>query len=172
MITGIIAPTSGDIFINNRSLKGLNLNHYRGLIGQSIPDETPFEGTILDNITFGDTSITKDDVYWAIEKTGLAEFVKQQENGLNTMVYPEGRQFSNTVSKKIVLARSIVRKPKLLVLKDPLNQFAESEKREIMDFLFDKDNPWALIVASQDKIWQEYCQDRIYLNEGKINVLN
>lgn len=71
LITGIIEPTSGEIFINNRSLKGLNLNHYRALIGQSLPDETPFEGTILDNITFGDTSIATDAVYWAIEKRGL-----------------------------------------------------------------------------------------------------
>jgi ABC-type bacteriocin/lantibiotic exporter with double-glycine peptidase domain len=172
LITGIIEPTSGEIFINNRSLKGLNLNHYRALIGQSLPDETPFEGTILDNITFGDTSIATDAVYWAIEKTGLTEFVKQQEKGLNTIVYPEGRQFSNTVSKKIVLARSIVRKPKLLVLKDPLNQFAAAEERKIVDFLFDKDNPWTLVVACQDKIWQEYCQDQIHLNEGKINTLN
>ncbi len=172
LITGILEPTSGEIFINNRSLKGLNLNHYRGLIGQSLPDETPFEGTILDNITFGDTSINQDDVYWAIEKTGLNEFVKQQEKGLHTIVYPEGKQFSNTVSKKIVLARSIVRKPKLLVLKDPINQFAEAEERKIVDFLFEKDNPWALIVVCQDKIWQEYCKDQIYLNEGKIITLN
>ncbi|WP_031428160.1 peptidase domain-containing ABC transporter [Flavimarina sp. Hel_I_48] len=172
LITGILEPTSGDIFINNRSLKGINLNHYRSLIGQSLPDESPFEGTILDNITFGDATIPQKDIDWAIEKTLLRDFVKQQSLGLQAMVYPEGRQFSSTVSKKIVLARSIVRRPHLLVLKDPLNQFAQEEERKILDFLFDKENPWTLIVASQDEIWQQYCQDRIHLKEGSITILN
>ncbi|MGB3776218.1 MAG: ATP-binding cassette domain-containing protein [Leeuwenhoekiella sp.] len=172
LITGILEPTSGEIFINERSLKGININHYRSLIGQSLPDESPFEGTILDNITFGDSSISTDDVHWALEKTGLTEFLKHQPQGLNAIVHPEGKRFSNTISKKIVLARSIVRKPRLLVLKDPLIQFDGEEKRKIMDFLFDKSNPWTLVVASQDDLWREHCQNHAHLENGSITILN
>ena len=51
------------------------------------------------------------------------------------IIYPEGKQISYTVAKKIVLARSVVKKPRLLVLRDPLDQFDEDEAERIMDFL-------------------------------------
>ena len=125
LIAGILQPNEGNIYINNTSLRGINPNHYRSFIGQSLIEESPFEGTILENITFGNTSISQKDLNWAIEAVGLQQFVKKQPKGLNTIIYPEGKQISNTVAKKIVLARSVVHKPKLLLLKDPLNQFDE-----------------------------------------------
>ncbi|MEO1012286.1 MAG: ATP-binding cassette domain-containing protein [Bacteroidota bacterium] len=168
LIAGIIQPTDGDIYINNVSLKGLNLNYYRSHLGQSLTEESPFEGTIFDNITFGDTSISSEDIYWALEKTGLTDYVKEQPQGLKTMIYPEGKQVSYTISKKIVLARSIVRKPELLILKDPLDQFDEKEAVRIMDFLTHQDSPWALVVASQNPRWLSRCGRILTLEEGKL----
>ena len=42
-------------------------------------------------------------VYWALEKTKLISFVKEQPQGLNTILYPEGKQIPFTVGKKLVL---------------------------------------------------------------------
>lgn len=168
IIAGVLEPTAGNIYVNDMSLKGINLNHYRSLLGQSLSEESPFEGTLLDNITFGDKTVKQEDVYWAIEQIGLTDFVKKQPQGLNTIIYPEGKHVSYTVSKKIVLARSIVRKPRLLVLKDPLNQFAKEEESKIIDFLFDKAQPWAIIVASQDEVWTTRCHRVINLDDGNL----
>ncbi|WP_108802910.1 peptidase domain-containing ABC transporter [Aquimarina sp. Aq107] len=168
MIAGLIEPDSGSIYINNISLKAVNLSYYRGYLGQSLAAESPFEGTILENITFGDVSITMDQVYWALEKVGLLQFVKEQQKGLSTMLYPEGRQLPYTVTKKILLARSVVAKPKLLLLKDPLDQFHEEEASAIMDFLVDPSNPWALIVVSENNKWASHCKRIINMNNGKI----
>ena len=168
LISGIIEPTDGNIYINDISLRGINANHYRGFLGQSLTEETPFEGTILENITFGDTTITRKDLNWALENVGLLDFVKQQAKGLNTILYPEGQQIPYTVAKKIVLARSIVRRPKLLILKDALNQFDEIEALRIMEFLTDKSNPWALVVVSQDAKWIGRCDRMITMENGKI----
>lgn len=168
IIAGILEPNSGGIYVNNVSLKGMNLNYYRAHLGQSLPEESPFEGTILNNITFGDTSVTQEQVYWALEKTGLTEFVKEQPQGLQTILYPEGKQIPNTVSKKIVLARSIVRKPKLLILKDPLDQFKTEEAEKIMDFLTDPSNGWALLVVSTNLRWAKSCTRMITMENGKI----
>ena len=168
MIAGIIEPDRGDIFVNDVSLKGINLNYYRSHIGQSLIEESPFEGTILDNLTFGDKSIPAEDVYWALEKTGLTQFVKEQPNGLRTMLYPEGRQIPSTISKKIVLARSIVRRPKLLILKDPLDHFDPVESKRIMDFITAPDRPWALVVVSQNKDWSKRCGRLITVENGTI----
>ena len=161
-------PTAGGIYINGVSLKGVNLNYYRSYIGQSLPEETPFEGSILNNITFGDKSIPSEQIYWAIEKVGLSKFLKEQPQGLRTIIYPEGRQLPSTISKKIVLARAIVTKPKLLILKDPLDQLEEEEAKEIMNFLGDPTNGWALVVVSANSIWIDKCTRVITMANGKI----
>jgi len=172
IIAGILEPTSGEFFINNKSVKGIQLNHYRALLGQSFPEETPFEGTILDNITFGDKTVPQKNIDWAVEKMGLADFVKDQPNGLNTLIKPEGQRLSKTIADKIVMARSIVRKPKLLILKEPLTKFSTEEKERIVNFLFDKSNPWAIIVASKDKAWQNCCERTLWLDSGKLSTSN
>jgi ABC-type bacteriocin/lantibiotic exporter with double-glycine peptidase domain len=168
IIAGILEPDSGGVYINGVSLKGMNLNYYRSHLGQSLPEESPFEGTILHNITFGDKNITNNQVYWALEKLGLKEFVKRQPEGLNTILYPEGRQIPYTVSKKIVLARSIVRNPKLLILKDPLDQFNSGEANRILNFLSDPSNGWALLVVSENAKWAERCTRVITMEKGRI----
>jgi ABC-type bacteriocin/lantibiotic exporter with double-glycine peptidase domain len=168
LIAGILEPTSGNIYVNNVSLKGLHINDYRSYLGQSLAEESPFEGTLEDNITFGDSSVSSEAIYWALEKTGLTQFVKEQPKGIKTVIYPEGKQIPYTVSKKIVLARSIIRRPKLLILKDPLNQFDEREANEIMRFLTDPINGWALLVVSQNPKWMEGCNRIITIENGRI----
>ncbi len=168
LVAGLIEPTKGTIYINDISLDGINANHYRSFLGQSLTEETPFEGTLLENITFGDTHITQKDLHWALEKTGLQQFVKEQKNGIHTMLYPEGQQIPHTVMKKIILARSIIRKPKLLILKDPLHRFDEMEAIRIMKFLTDSTNPWALLVVSHDQKWLGHCENIVTIQGGKL----
>ncbi len=168
LIAGIEEPNEGGIYVNNASLKGINLGYYRANVGQSLSDESPFEGTLLNNITFGDKDISQEQIYWAIEKVGLSQFVKEQPQGLQTILYPEGKQIPTTVAKKIVLARSVVVKPKLLILKNPLEQFIEEEALEIMDFLTDTNNGWALIVVSENARWSKHCAEVITMKDGKI----
>lgn len=168
LISGLIAPSQGTIYINNVSLENIYPNHYRSFIGQSLTEESPFEGTILNNITFGDSTISEKDLYWAIEKVRLTKFVKQQPKGIHTMLYPEGQQIPFNVAKKIVLARAIVRKPKLLILKEPLDQLDEIEALEIMDFLVEKTNPWSVLIVSHDEKWLKRVDHIITLEDGKI----
>jgi len=168
IVAGILEPDRGGVYVNGVSLKGMNLNYYRSHLGQSLPEESPFEGTILNNITFGDKDTTNEQVYWALDKVGLTEYVKQQPEGLNTIIYPEGKQIPNTVSKKIVLARSIVRKPKLLILKDPLEQFNTDEADRILNFLSDPINGWALLVVSENDKWINKCSRVITMEKGII----
>lgn len=167
IISGVLKPTKGNIFLDDFSLKNLHINMYRSNIGLSLSEETPFEGTLRENITFGDSSITDEDVFWAVEKVGLSEFVKQSSKGLNTIIKPEGKQLSYTKAKKIILARAIVMKPKILILEDPLDQFEIEEAKQIINFLTDKNRPWTLIVSSMNNRWLDKCTNTITLKEGK-----
>lgn len=168
IIAGVIQPTKGNIFVNDIKLKTIKLSHYRYSVGQTLPEDTPFEGTLLENITFGDKSISNEDIQWAIDNTGLRDFVKEQPNGLKSIIYPEGKQISFTIAKKIVLARSIVTKPKLLILKEPLEHFDAKKANEIRKFLTHKDRPWTLVVVSQNPDWIKTCETVYTMNQGSL----
>ncbi|GGG36802.1 ABC transporter ATP-binding protein [Croceivirga lutea] len=168
LIAGILEPNNGSIYVNNVSLKGVHLNYYRSHLGHSLSDETPFEGTLLNNITFGNPDISQEQVYWVLEKTKLTEWVKEQPLGIHTILYPEGKQIPYIVSKKIVLARSIINKPKLLLLKDPLDQFYKEEADELMKFITDPANGWALVIVSENTKWLNHCDRIITMEYGKI----
>jgi len=168
LIAGILEPDQGNIFVNNVSLSGINLKAYRSQLGHSLTEEYPFEGTILDNITFGNKDISMEDVYWALDKVGLSEFVKEQPNGLQTVLYPEGKKIPDYISRKIVLARSVVIRPKLMVLKDPLDQCDDEETKEIMRFLADPENGWALVVVSENPEWKKYCNKIVKMEKGEM----
>tara|TARA_R110002096_G_scaffold236447_1_gene426980 strand:- start:8163 stop:9830 length:1668 start_codon:yes stop_codon:yes gene_type:complete len=172
LISGVMQPTSGNIHVNNLSIKSLNLNHYRSQLGLSLTEETPFEGTIKENLTFGNTGITDEAIFKALDDIGLMEFVKEQPNGLNTILYPDGKQMSHTVSKKLVLARAILKKPKVLILEDALDRFNRKETDAIINFLTHPDRPWGLIIVSSSKYWVDKCKEIITLEKGEIKTKN
>tara|TARA_B110000090_G_scaffold210076_1_gene269842 strand:+ start:1560 stop:3218 length:1659 start_codon:yes stop_codon:yes gene_type:complete len=168
LISGVISPTSGNIYINNLSLSSLHLNHYRSNLGLSLSEETPFEGTIKENLTFGNLHVIDDLIFEALEIVGLSQFIKEQTNGLQTILNPEGKQMSYTIAKKIILARAIIKQPKVMILEDPLDQFNPLETNKIISYLTDINKPWSLIVVSSNKDWVKNCNQLITLEKGAI----
>ena len=172
LISGIIEPTEGNIYINNLSLASLHLNHYRSQLGLSLSDETPFEGSIRDNLVFGNRQIEEAIIFEALDTVGLNQFLKEQPNGLETVLYPEGKQMSYTIAKKMILARAIIKQPKIMILEDPLDQFNLEETLKIIHYLTDAKRPWALIVVSSKKSWRAQCNQTITLEKGEIKSIN
>ena len=172
LISGIIEPTEGNIYINNLSLASLHLNHYRSQLGLSLSDETPFEGSIRDNLVFGNRQVTDLVIFNALDTVGLNQFLKEQPNGLETVLYPEGKQMSYTIAKKIILARAIIKQPRIMILEDPLDQFNLEETTKIIRYLTDVKRPWSLIVVSSKKSWKAQCKQTITLEKGEIKSIN
>ena len=171
LISGIIEPTEGNIYINNLSLASLHLNHYRSQLGLSLSDETPFEGSIRDNLVFGNRQIEETIIFEALDTVGLNQFLKEQPNGLETVLYPEGKQMSYTIAKKIILARAIIKQPRIMILEDPLDQFNLEETTKIIRYLTDAKRPWALIVVSSKRSWKAQCKQIITLEKGEIKSI-
>lgn len=172
LIAGVIQATSGNIYINEMSINSLHLNFFRSQLGLSLSDETPFEGSIRENLTFGNRTITDEKIYEILDIVGLKDFIKEQPEGLNSVLYPDGRQMSYTLSKKIVLARAILKEPKVLILEDALDRFNRLETKTIVDYLAHKDRSWALVVVSFSSIWKDKCNEIITLEKGKIKSKN
>lgn len=172
LISGVIQATSGHVYVNDMSISSLHLNFYRSQLGMSLSDENPFEGSIRENLTFSNPNIGDEQIQEVLDIVGLKSFLKEQPEGLNTILYPDGRQMSYTLSKKIVLARSILKNPKILILEDALDRFNKSETKSIVDYLTHPDKPWGLVVVSSSKIWVDKCNEIITLEKGKIKSKN
>jgi ABC-type bacteriocin/lantibiotic exporter with double-glycine peptidase domain len=168
LIAGIIDPTAGFVNVNDSSVKSLHLNSYRSLLGLSLSEETPFEGTIKENVSFGNTNITDKRIKEVFTAIGLIDFLAEQINGLNTYLKPEGKQISYTISKKIILARAILKSPKVLILEDPIDQFSKEESQIIIEYLTNTKQTWSLVVVSANVLWEKACSQIITLENGKI----
>ena len=137
----------------------------------SLSEETPFEGTIRENLIFSNDKSKDDKICEILEIVGLGQYLKEQPKGLETYIKPEGKQISYTVAKKLILARAIIKEPKLIILEDPLDQFNLDETTRIIDYLVDELRPWSLIVVSSKKSWKMKCTKIITLENGKIKSI-
>ena len=170
IITGVIQPTSGNIIVNGISLSALQINHYRAHLGLSLLDEYPFEGTLRENLTFGDDRILEHKISEVINAVGLSDFLKKLPEGLNTELFPEGKQISSSIAKKITMARALLKQPKLVILEDTLDPFNETETHSIIDYLCLPEHSWSLIVVSANSYWKSYATHIFELNAGELII--
>lgn len=170
LLSGLLQPTSGSFYINDDTFRKINLKQYRSQIGSIIHSETPFEGTILENITFKDTTIPFEDIKWAIDGVQLSSFIKSLPKGLDTRIFPEGKQLSSSNAQKILLARSIIHRPKILFYEDPTDSMDEKVANEIIDFITSDANKWTIVVSSKNPYWKTKCSRKITMQNGFIQL--
>jgi len=166
LLSGIMKPTHGSMYINNTNFDGMKLNAYRSQVGQVLPDQMPFEGSIYENITFGNNAISRLDIDRVIKDLGLQEFVRTKTKGIESNIFPQGQKIHHTISKRILIARAIVHNPKILLLKDALEHFEDEEAKKLMAYLSHPDKPWLLIVSGRNKDWEMYCNKQIILHKN------
>jgi ABC-type bacteriocin/lantibiotic exporter with double-glycine peptidase domain len=168
LVSGVTEASSGHVYVNDLSIKSLHINGFRSRVGVYFPEEVPFEGSLLENLSFGNPGVSEKEVMEVIKVVGLSQFLKLQSNGLNSVIYPEGKFMSNLERKKIILARAILKKPELLILKEPLELFNKEEAVRLIGFLADKKHSWSIVVASRNELWENVCSRKIILENGKI----
>ena len=165
ILAGLMSPTSGSYFINDDTFRKIDLKQFRSQIGIIIKDESPFEGTILENLTLGDKSISQEAIRWAIEAVQLSGFIKTLPEGIDSKIFPEGRQLSSSNKAKILLARSIVHKPKVLFYEDPTESMDIQVANQIIDFIT-SESSWTVIVSSKNLYWKEKCNRNLFMEKG------
>jgi ABC-type transport system involved in cytochrome bd biosynthesis fused ATPase/permease subunit len=106
-----------------------------------------------------------------LDVLGLQNFVKSQPFGLETLIHPEGKAISFSITKKLILARALLHQPKCLILEDPLDIYTSGETQEIIDYLCLEKQPWSIVVVSNNSYWDAKCDKIIELSQGKIQVL-
>lgn len=171
LMAGTYTPNSGYIGYDDFPQGNINPITLRGIIGECLSSELLFEGTILENIAIGRDRATFENVKWAVKNLGLEKIIKNLPQGYDTHIYPQGQQFSKSVVNKLLLARSIADKPKLLILKDMLGHIALSEREKILDFLTSEQNQWTLVIISAEDIVAKRMDKIAFLADGKLDKI-
>ena len=117
---------------------------------------------------FENETIDNDELKWALDNVFLTPFIKTFSDGLENQIHPDGSELSDSDMQKILLARSIVHKPNVLFLEDPVDKMDRETAAKIVDFLFSKDNNWTVVVTSKNEIWKDKCERVITIDDGKI----
>ena len=141
-------PTHGTVSFNGYPSGNLNTADLRYHVGDCFLSEDLFEGTLVENITLGRPEIELSDVEWAAQGLGLQSFIKSLPKGYDTMVGPTARPLSSSLVERILLARAIVVRPRLLLLDDIFHLFDPKERKNIVEFIWDPSQPWTLVAAS------------------------
>jgi len=168
LISGIYQPQSGSVCVNGLPIGNYNISELYKVVGNGLAEETIFEGTLLENITLGRDFIKIEDVQWAAEKVFLSDYIKGLKKGLDTKIDISGQKLSKSIIQRIIIARSIVNKPKLILLENHIDFIEEVERNKIIDFLTNKENGWTLISISNDHYLQNKSDVNIYMNNGQI----
>jgi ABC-type bacteriocin/lantibiotic exporter with double-glycine peptidase domain len=170
ILTGIFSDYEGVVTINNYSLRDLDLTHMRDQVAKNISQEDLFDGTILENITLGKTGTTIHDAVRALELVGLSDTINALPKGLETHLISGGKGLSKTVIHKLILARCLAKKPKLIVLNDFFTTLSKSDKMELLACVTKSERPCTVIVVSKDPIIMSACDRVIMMQDGKIQT--
>ena len=168
ILIGFLPSYEGSVVYNNISLKDINKYSLISTIGDNVSQEDLFDGTIIENISLGRNNVNIQDVLWALELVGLMGFLNSLKEGLETRIVGGAMSMPESVAKKLIVARSIVIKPRLLILEDFLSGVIKEEKERILKILMGNEFGWTLIMVSNDPDIMKLCNRTIVLKEGKI----
>ncbi|AKU95910.1 Lipid A export ATP-binding/permease protein MsbA [Labilithrix luteola] len=128
-------PTHGRILIDGRDLSTVRLRDYRKILGVVLQDEYLFDATIAENIGFGRPTATREEIAAASRLAHCDEFVRQLEDGLDTVVGERGVKLSGGQRQRVAIARAILADARVLVLDEAtssLDSLSETAIREAM----------------------------------------
>lgn len=170
IMAGIYTQYGGIATINDFSIRNLDLTNMRTSIAKNISQDDIFDGTIMENIAVGRPGVNYQDSMEALDKVSLKDYINGLPEGLNTPIVSGGKTFASTIINKLILARCLVKNPKLLILNDFFHNFHRAEKQKLIKTLVDKKNSWTLLTVSNDPIILTECDKIIVLKNGKISL--
>lgn len=116
LISTLILPKSGTIYIDGIDLAKITLESYRSHLGMVLQDDFLFEGTIEENILFSRPNASVDELEFAVKAAYVDEFTSRFEKGLNTIIGERGVKLSGGQKQRISIARALLANPKILIL--------------------------------------------------------
>ena len=137
LLLGFYELQKGQISISGKTLSKQGLRQAREAIAVVPQDVMLFGGSIRENIRYGHTEASDDQVRVAAEKANALEFIEQCDEGFETLVGPRGLKLSGGQRQRIAIARAILANPKILLLDEATSALDSSNEALVQQALDD-----------------------------------
>jgi ABC-type bacteriocin/lantibiotic exporter with double-glycine peptidase domain len=165
VLAGLYTPTNGIVRYNDIDLRYLSMESLgacRGLVLDS--RLSLFSGTLEENITMCRPGITYEDIQWALQFVELEEVVDALPEGRQTRVPAGGKGFPSSYILRLLVARAIVTRPRVLIFDGTLHGMPPTIREVILQRLCSKEEPWSVLFVSNDPTLKAQVDRRIMLS--------
>ena len=127
--------TSGDILIDGTDIKNVTLRSLRENIGMVAQDVYLFSGSIKENIAYGKSDATEQEIIAAARLAGADEFIKDLPDGYDSYVGERGIKLSGGQKQRISIARVFLKNPPILILDEATSALDNESERLVQQSL-------------------------------------
>lgn len=158
---------SGKIFYAGKNIYSIDMSLWRSKIGYVLQDNMIFEGSLKDNILLYSPYSSDEEIWNAIEISGLKETVESWENGLDTDLCG-GKRLSEGQRQRVAIARIVAKKSEIILMDEPTaNLDYETEKSIISDIKKICHDKILLIITHRENVVKR-ADNILVLNDGFI----
>ena len=170
LLLAFYEPQSGCIMVDDVDISQCKLRSIRSNISIVSQDILMMEDTIRENILFGSTTATEDEIISACQKAGIWGYISELPQGLDTYI---GGAFdlSGGQKQRIAIARAYLRNPKIIIFDEATSSLDEDTERRIHESWKEVLNNRTAIVIAHKLSAVELCDTIVVLKNGKIDEI-
>lgn len=166
LLYALRTPAGGEIEIDSLDIRDIRLESLRAQIGLVRRAEI-FHGTIADNLRVGNPSAGAVEMRAALDRAGLLDEIRNLPDGLDTVLVTGGLPLSHSQALRLMIAREVLKRPRLLLLDECLDEIEDVKLRSrIMAELFESQNAWTVVVSTKNPEIRAACEQHFHLEEG------
>lgn len=168
LILRMYDTTTGNISIDGRDIKEYDLSNLRGQIGYVPQDVFLFSDTIWNNIAFGSTGVTEEQIIQAAKDADVYENIQRFPQKFDTRLGERGITLSGGQKQRVSIARAIVRNPKIVILDDALSAVDTKTENAILNSLKKVMEGRTSIIISHRVSSAKLADKILVLDDGRI----
>lgn len=161
-------PVTGDILFDGKKSTEYELSLLRNEMAVVPQDVMLFNGSIKDNIMYGDTSATEQEVIEAAKNANAHDFIMSFPQGYDTLVGDRGIQLSGGQRQRVAIARAILKDPSILIL-DEATSALDSESEKVVQDALDRlmENRTSFVIAHRLSTIKD-CDKILVFDKGQV----
>lgn len=168
VISGLLQPDKGDIFVDGKNLKYIDILAWRSKIGYIPQDIMLVDSSLRDNIIYGQKDIEDENIYKVLKLVKIDLKKEFPKLGLNTIIGDRGNKISGGQKQRIALARILIKKPNFIILDEPTSNLDKKTEKNIFGTFLEISKQIPVLVISHNENLIKKSDLCYELKEGKI----